>query len=181
VLIGAASFAACVLPDGLEIIQEPISMNLPPRIISQDPDPILNRTLTLPFESDESARTIRISVTDPNPRDTIFLRMFVDYDAGNTFIPRQAVSQPPDDPSLPRTTIEFLRLTCTDLGIRPDVSGGDTGAGGMAMPVPIRHVLEVVITDRNFDDQPQDRTKPINRAIAEGAFSDSRFWVFECE
>jgi hypothetical protein len=178
VLIGAASFAACVLPDGLEIKREEVEVNQPPRVISQDPLPY-TETLTLPYEaSADELRTILLGVSDPNLRDKIYVRMFVDYDEGKSQIHRSAVSNPPMDPSVPRPRIEFAGLSCRGTFGIVDTGGGEMGAGGTGMTTPTKHILELLITDREWDDQSGG---PTNRGIAQDAFFVSAVWAFQCQ
>jgi hypothetical protein len=172
VLIGAASFAACVLPDGLEISRDPIEVNQPPRIIQ---DPPSYDSLRVPFSlvADEKP-VIRFAVSDPNPRDIIHIRGFVDYHEGRTgaFLIKQ--SAPSDDPSLPRLALESDPLSCMGLLLPKE----EAGAGGSGMEAgPKVHVITLVVTDRPFDSSNQ---APVNRRPSEGALTVEATWVFQC-
>lgn len=170
---------SCVLPDGLEVEKIPVEENQPPRILSQDP-PFPNPNpaeppLSLPANDSREGTKLRLSLDDPNFKDFLYLRMFVDYDTpGHLSIRRTDVSKPTTSSTVKRSSVEFTNLNCHDLGIDDPAAG----AGGMA-PTPIRHLLEVVVSDRAFDDA--SGATPIFRRTSGNGQSVTAYWVFTCE
>lgn len=172
-MVLAVMVPTCVFPDGLEVEKVEIEANQPPRVVpgSQIPDPL--KSLILSRDPSDMGRPFSLLLTDPNRSDTLYVRMFVDYHLGNTAIHRQDRSEPPTDPAVPRNRLEFAGLNCVALNVRDDPAGGAAGAPGTGQ----QHLLELVISDREFDDAGG---APVNRKPRADAFVATATWVFEC-
>ncbi len=169
---------SCVLPDGLEVEKSPVEENQPPRILEQlppFPSPEPNGQMTLPANDSGQPGKVSLKLDDPNFRDFLFLRMFADYDTpGHLSIRRTDVSKPTTSRDVKRSSVEFANLNCHDLGVDDPAAG----AGGMAA-APIRHLLEVVVSDRAFDDA--NGALPIFRRPSLNGSVVTAYWVFTCE
>jgi len=172
--------ATCVLPDGLEVEQQSVEVNQPPRVVSQDPDPAeSNPGLELPFDTSSPGKTIRVRLADPNFRDSLSIRMFVDYSMGNVQVWRNVSSPATTSSSVPRAIVEFTNLHCSDFGIvEPSAGTGGMGAGGAGVKPPV-HLLELIVSDRGFDDA--GGAMPVNRRVSADGFGTAAYWTFTCK
>ncbi len=75
-------FGACVWPTTLETESE--SPNTEPRIDRSRTEPLFSYDLVLPEEGEHPPELpIKLAVWEPNPEDTVKLRIFIDYDPQN--------------------------------------------------------------------------------------------------
>ncbi len=174
---------SCVLPDGLEVEQKTVEVNQPPRIVARMPEPLLFNPptpLELALDSSSPGTNISIKLDDPNFKDKLYVRMFVDYDHGNFQVFRTGVSPPTTGPTISRPAVEFPNLHCSDLAIMEMPTGaGGMGAGGSGTTLPIQHLLELVVSDREFDDA--GGAVPVNRHVSTDGFLVTAYWMFSCK
>jgi hypothetical protein len=70
VIVLTTALPACVIPLGPDFTDPPAAQNLPPHIVSANPDQ--GMLVTVPT-------TFRVWVTDPNPGDTLYDRWYADF------------------------------------------------------------------------------------------------------
>ncbi len=145
----------------------PAGPNNTPSLLGQRPDPAT--PLVLATVGGIGGETVELDLSDPDRADRLFLRMFVDYDRPNHQLYRQTTSPPPGVAGTVRT-VAFRNLSCADVGIDDSVVTADGG-------VPGQHVLEIVVSDRDFDD---GMGAPVNRRPMPDAFTVVATWPFVC-
>lgn len=145
----------------------PTGPNNAPALLGQRPDP--DTPLVLGIVGGLGGVTVELDLVDPDRADRLFLRMFADYDRPNRRLQRQTTSAPPATAGTPRT-VAFKNLSCADLGIDDSMPAADGGTPGL-------HLLEVVVSDRDFDD---GRGDPVNRRLMPDAFVVTARWPFVC-
>ncbi len=141
--------------------------NNAPTLVAQRPDPAM--PLVLGLNGGSGGTTVELDLTDPDPADRLFLRLFADYDRPNHRLERQTTAAPPSSAGAVRT-VAFKNLSCADLGIGDPTPATDGGTPGL-------HSLEIVVSDRDFDDGQGD---PVNRRAMADAFLVVASWPFVC-
>jgi hypothetical protein len=127
-LLPAAALPACVIPLAPDFQDPPAQQNFVPQLLATSPDQ----------GSVVNTRTFRITVTDPNPGDSLWIRWYAD------FPPSQAAT----------------RVVFADFGIipaRPDGTVQTTTLdatadcqGDSLLPGIPAHTITVVVSDRDF-------------------------------
>ena len=141
--------------------------NRAPTLVAQRPDPAM--PLVLGLAAGQGGATVELDLTDPDAADRLFLRLFADYDRPNPLLQRQTTAPPPSSAGAVRT-VTFRNLSCADLGIGDSTPATDGGTPGL-------HKLEIVVSDRDFDD---GEGAPINRRPMADAFLVVASWPFFC-
>ncbi len=164
-LLSSVLFLAC--GDGPPAMAPPAGPNNTPSLVGQRPDPAT--PLVLGNVGGLGGAKVEVDLVDPDKADRLYLRMFADYERPNRRLQRQTTSAPPDVAGAVRP-VSFKNLSCADLGIDDSVVTADGGTPGL-------HTLEIVVSDRDFDD---GRGDPVNRRPMPDAFIVVASWPFVC-
>jgi hypothetical protein len=149
----------CVIPPSLSIGDD-AAVNSPPAIMSvtsdqqalPEPGPVL-------FDEGRTAGSLNVSVIDTDLLDTLYVRIFVDYNLPDRLDAR--VRCPPASSTTPIRTV-----TCNLTNLCMDA---DVGA---------QRNMTIVV----FDRQPlEDGTEPPFQAMQPGGLSTSRFYFLKCQ
>lgn len=152
------TLVGCVIPPSLRI-DDGASVNSPPAILSitsdqsalAEPGPVL-------FERGDTAGNVRVTLIDTDEADTLYVRIFVDYNLPDRLPARVACTA--GAPSEDATRI----ATCDVTGL---CATSDIG---------VQRNMTVVVFDRlpsDFGEDPQ--------AMPEGGLSTTRFYFLSCQ
>ena len=156
------SLTACVIPPSLSI-GEDAGVNAPPAILSvtsdqqalPEPGPVL-------FDIGSTAGDLSVSLIDTDLLDTLYVRIFVDYNLPNRLDARSKCTAPPNTTPT-RTATCPLNSLCTmdDLGVQRNMT--------------------IVVFDREPNDSGDGN--PPFQAMPDGAggLSTSRFYFLKCQ
>lgn len=138
--------SACILPPPIDPVAE--FGNQPPRIIPSGifPNPV-QMPITLTEDCGEP-QVFNLFVLDPDERDTIFWRVFVDYSA-NEFQFEEFPDLIEQESIVPANTGPDLRRQ-----LRFELSAADPRFSAGATRFNSGHVIEVLISDRPFKEDP---------------------------
>jgi len=160
----------CVLPPDLEPAGPDAGPSSTPVILSASPPEsfAFPGPITIPRED---SQIMVLNAVDSDLVDSLFVRLYVDYNRGPRFVPTPALADCQAAPSGDQTRI----IGCPTNALCTTVLGDDN----------TEHVLEAVIADRSFilDSDPEAFGQPQYRAVADSdraAFS-IRAWVMTCE
>jgi hypothetical protein len=127
-LLPAAALPACVIPLAPDFQDPPAQQNFAPQLLATSPDQ----------GSVVNTRTFRITVTDPNPGNNLYIRWYAD------FPPRQAATrdvfadfgiiQPRPDGTVQTTTVDAT-ADCQGDSLLPGIP---------------EHTITVVVSDQDF-------------------------------
>jgi hypothetical protein len=155
---------ACVIPPSLEVSSD-AAVNSPPAILSvagdqqalAEPGPVV-------FDVGRTAGNLSVSLIDTDTTDTLYVRIFVDYNTPDRLDAR--VRCPPSSTgSAMRSVTCNLSTLCT----QDDVT--DIGATQS-------HNMTVVV----FDRMPlEDGSDPAFQAMAPPGLSTSKFFLLKCQ
>lgn len=158
-----AAGSGCILTPNLDVEGGDAGPSSPPVIASSAPPFEFPGPFVL--ERDNTDATLSLTIRDNDIDDTVFVRVFLDYD------PETGAGLVSDCGAAPESGIQRsvdcpLALACSL------VDEGDTGT----------HVLEAVVTDRDWlmSDDPDAATQPPLRAVANNAGLSIRGWVMSC-
>lgn len=157
--LASLDLTACVIPLPFEETQDAGGpANAPPEILVSSADPSMLEQQTI--ETGASARIFKVTVRDNDAEDTLYLRVFRNYDVA----PDSAVSEITINKPLEGTSDRIFEINtntwCT----------GQVGADAI--------VFEVVVTDRKF--RPLDE-EPLFRATEPGAGVARSYWIGRCQ
>lgn len=157
-----AELAGCVLPPSLSVDNSDASVNSPPSILAVRSDQQeFPEYSTLTFEINTSS-TLNLTLLDTDLDDTLYARVFVDYDLPT-----------PPNPTAPRSN-------CTPAagGVAAQRSSTcDLHGLCVATDLGKTHVLSVVV----FDRQVLDSGTPLYQAMPPGGLSTSRTFFLICQ
>ncbi len=151
----------CLIPPSLEVENQDASVNSPPAILGVTSD---NQALSEPgpvlFDMGSTAGDISLSLIDTDTHDTLFVRIFVDYNSPNRLDARARCTAPPST-SAGRTATCKLNSLCLmeDLGVQRNMT--------------------IVVFDR--DPLPPGDGDPPFQAMPAGGLSTSRFYFLKCQ
>jgi hypothetical protein len=163
VLVGVLAsllLIGCVIPPSLEVDKQDAGVNSPPAILSvtsdqqalPEPGPVL-------FAQGRTAGTLSLSLIDTDVSDTLYVRIFVDYNTPNRLDARvRCAALPGGDPMRSASCILSTLCTDDDLGVQRNMT--------------------VVVFDRQPLEGGQD---PPFQAMPEGGLSTSRFYFLKCQ
>lgn len=157
-----AELAGCVLPPSLSVDNSDAGVNSPPSILAVRSDQQeFPEYSTLTFEINTSS-TLDLTLLDTDIDDTLYSRVFVDYD-----IPMPPNPQPPRSSCTPAAGgVAAQRSSTCDLhGLCVGTDLGKT------------HVMSVVV----FDRQVLDTGTPTYQAMPPGGLSTSRTFFLICQ
>jgi hypothetical protein len=163
-VLAGLSLSACVIPLSLEVEVSDAGISAPP----------IFRSAASPFEfpgpftlaRDATDVNISITLSDNDVDDTLFIRLFLDYD------PESGAGLVTDCIAPPTGELERLAGCVADT-ICSRIEIGDTTF----------HTLEAHVTDRLWltaDDPDAEGQRPL-RAIAIDAAESERSWTVRCE
>ena len=150
----------CVIPPSLQVDNQDAGVNSPPAIIEvtsdqqalPEPGPVL-------FEEGRGAGSLNVRLIDTDTRDTLYVRIFVDYNTPNRLAARVSCTAPPSMKET-RTTTCILSTLCV-----PD----DVG---------VQRNMTIVVFDRQPLENGED---PPFQAMPSGGLSTSRFYFLKCQ
>jgi hypothetical protein len=151
----------CVIPPSLEVDNGDAAVNSPPAIMSvtsdqqalAEPGPVL-------FDMGATAGDLNLSLIDTDTQDTLYVRIFVDYNSPNRLDARARCTAPPST-SASRTATCKLNSLCVmeDLGVLRNMT--------------------IVVFDR--EPLPPGDVEPPFQAMPPGGQSTSRFYFLKCQ
>jgi len=156
--LSGSGLSSCVIPPSLEIGAD-AAINSPPAITAvtsdqqalSEPGPVL-------FNQGATAGTLSVSLIDTDVTDTLFVRIFVDYNTPDRLNAR-VFCPPAPGPSAVRATTCNLTTLCT------------------VSDLNAIHNMTIVV----FDRQPKDDgTEPVFQAMDPPGLSTSRFYLLKC-
>ncbi len=161
VAVGSAvGSASCVIPPPLEIGERDAGTNFTPRILSAGPAPDFSFPGPITLDRGDERR-LTVSLEDPDLDDTLFVRLYVDYEfEGGAPTPSLGTCSAPPSGELGRIADCSTATLCTT------IDNGDTE----------RHLLEIVVADREFLQEGD----PLFRPLPAGARSTVRSWLMTC-
>ena len=158
-LVLAMMFAGCVIPPSLSVDTTDAGLNSAPAIISVRADGVeLPEWETVNFE--QGAGTLNLIVYDTDLTDTLYPKVFVDYNIPDQTPPRSTCT-PAAGGRVSRTS------TCSLLGL---CQTADIGK----QPVP---TMQVVVFDREIIEGQL----PLYQAMPPGGLSSSRTFTLVCQ
>lgn len=149
----------CVIPPSLEVDQQDAGVNSPPAILSitsdqqalPEPGPVL-------FDRGPSAGSLSLSLIDTDATDTLYVRIFVDYNLPDRLPARATCTATPNMTHIRTATCDLSALCATaDIGVQRNMS--------------------IVV----FDRQPLESGEPPFQAMPVGGLSTSRFYFLKCQ
>lgn len=157
-----ATLAACVIPPSLRV-EDDAGVNSPPAIVSvRGAQDALAEPGPYAFESGQMAGNLSVQLIDTDINDTLYLRIFLDYNtpAGNRVPPRVACP-------VPVTTMAERTATCNLSGL---CLPSDVGAS-------VQHNMTIVV----FDRKPLDFGADPQAMMQMDGLSTSRFYFIHCQ
>jgi hypothetical protein len=154
------SLVGCVIPPSLSI-SEDAGVNSPPAIMSVTSDQsALPEPGPVVFEIGPTAGDLSVSLIDTDVLDTLYVRIFVDYNHPNRFDARAKCTAPPNMTPTRTATCHLNALCATeDLGVQ--------------------RIMTIVVFDRE-PLGPGDGDPPF-QAMPPGGLSTSRFYFLNCQ
>ena len=154
-----ASLAGCVLPPSLSVDNSDAGVDSPPSILAVRSDQQeFPEYTTLTFEVNTSS-TLNLTLLDTDVDDTLYTRVFVDYDLPDPFPPRSNCTPGAGGVAAQRSS------TCDLHGLCLSTDVGKT------------HVMSVVV----FDREVLDSGTPLYQAMPPGGLSTSRTFFLICQ
>jgi hypothetical protein len=160
VLILAMMLSGCVIPPSLSIAED-AGVNSPPAITSVTSDQqVLPEPGPVVF-SQGTMDTLSISMIDTDTLDTLYVGIYVDYNAPNRLAARSKCTAPPGTGPM-RTTTCRLNSLCID---------ADVG---------VQRNMTIVVFDRPLDDSGGGDL-PFQSMVTKDGLSTSRFYFLKCQ
>ncbi|HET9625444.1 MAG TPA: hypothetical protein VFP84_28950 [Kofleriaceae bacterium] len=159
VMLPTLALVGCVIPPSLSI-GEDAGINSPPAVLSVAGDQqALPEPGPVTFDVGRTAGNLSVSMIDTDVTDTLYVRIFVDYNTPNRLDAR--VRCPPSSTGTAQRTVTCnLSTLCTD----DDVN--------------VQRNMTVVV----FDREPlEDGSDPAFQALPAGGLSTSRFYFLRCQ
>ncbi|HET7502601.1 MAG TPA: hypothetical protein VFK02_16385 [Kofleriaceae bacterium] len=156
----SSMLAGCVIPPSLST-GEDAGVNSPPAITSvtsdqqalPEPGPVL-------FDVGPTAGDVRVSLIDTDLNDTLYVRIFVDYNLPNRLDARAKCMAPPGISPMRQTTCHLNALCANE----------DVG---------VQRSMTIVVFDR--EPLPPGDGEPPFQAMPVGGWSTSRFYFLKCQ
>ena len=148
----------CVIPPSLSTNQADAGVNAPPAILSASSDLVqLVEPGPVSFAQNTTSDLV-VTLRDPDLTDTLYVRVYVDYNHPDPTPPRaQCVAAPDKSPD--RTA------TCSLAGLCLSTDVGAT------------HGMTIVV----FDREPLDSGTPLFQAMPPDGLSTDRFYYLQCQ
>jgi hypothetical protein len=157
--IAMLTMVGCVIPPSLQVDNQDAGFNSPPAILSvtsdlqalPEPGPVL-------FDRGATAGNLSLSLIDTDLQDTLYVRIFVDYNLPDRLPPRaQCMVSPNMNP--------MRTVTC---GLQSLCALGDLG---------VQRSMSIVV----FDRLPLESGDPPFQEMPSGGLSTSRFYFLKCQ
>ena len=168
----ATSTGACIIPPDLEPAADvpDAGPSSPPVILSASPAPDFSFPGPIQLKRAD-ARILALEVVDNDLGDSLFVRLYVDYNRAPTNAPT-----PPWADCQSASTNQAVRIiNCPTNALCTPIGTEDTND----------HVLEALVSDRPFilDSDPQAEGQDPFRAVADPvrAAKTLRSWLMNCE
>jgi hypothetical protein len=157
--IAMLTVVGCVIPPSLQVDNQDAAINSPPAILSvtsdlqalPEPGPVL-------FDRGATAGNLSLSLIDTDLDDTLYVRIFVDYNLPDRLPPRAQCSVKPN--MNPVRTV-----TC---GLQSLCALGDLG---------VQRSMSIMV----FDRAPVDSGDPPFQQMPPGGLSTGRFYFLKCQ
>jgi hypothetical protein len=158
-ILASLLLIGCVIPPAIDSTREDAGVNSPPAIVRVNSDQqALPEPGPVSFEQGRTAGDLNISLIDTDLRDTLYVRIFVDYNLPDRLDARVRCMAPPGVTATRNATC-ILSTLCAE---------GDIGVQ--------RHMTIVV-----FDRMPlENGEEPAFQAVPSGGLSTSRFYFLNC-
>jgi hypothetical protein len=149
----------CVIPPSLEVEVNDAGVNSPPAILSVTSDQqALPEPGPVVFDKGPSAGSLSVSLIDTDTLDTLYVRIFVDYNLPDRLPARSTCTATPNMMPMRTATCDLSALCAT----------ADVG---------VQRSMTIVV----FDRQPLESGEPPFQAMPEGGRSTSRFYFLKCQ
>lgn len=157
--IAMLTLVGCVIPPSLQVDNQDAGVNSPPAILSvtsdlqalPEPGPVL-------FDRGASAGNLSLSLIDTDVQDTLYVRIFVDYNLPDRLPPRaQCMASPNMKP--------VRTVTC---GLASLCALGDLG---------VQRSMSIIVSDR----LPVESGDPPFQELPSGGLATSRFYFLKCQ
>ena len=150
----------CVIPPSLTTEQD-AGVNSPPAILSVSSDQqVLPEPGPVEFDIGTTAGDLSVSLIDTDLLDTLYVRVFIDYNQPNRLDARSKCTAPPNMTPVRTATCPLNSLCTTE----------DTG---------VQRNMTIVVFDRPPDDSGAG--DPPFQAMPTGGLSTSRFYFLKCQ
>jgi hypothetical protein len=156
-----AQLTGCVIPPSLEVDKQDAGVNSPPAILEVTSDQqALSEPGPVVFDMGATAGDLNIRVIDTDIKDSLYVKIFVDYNFPNRLDAR-ARCQPPASTEPIRTATCKLNSLCVteDLGVTRNMT--------------------VVVFDR--EPLPPGEGEPPFQGMPMGGMSTQRFYFLKCQ
>lgn len=167
--ICAGMQVACLIPPDLEPSSQDAGSGSPPVILSAQPIEFAFPGPILLERGDE--RLLTLEVQDGDRTDTLFVKLYVDYNRPPANLPTPSFNECQAAPNDMATRF----IQCPVNSLCNPIDEGDQGD----------HVLEAMVSDRPFisDADPEAFGQPPYRAVAdpEEASTSTNSWVMRCQ
>lgn len=162
VLSGAAG---CVIPPPLQLDEPDAGLNARPVILSAGPAPDFSFPGPIVVEHSD-ARRLTLTISDTDINDTLYVRIYRDYDDSD---PTNFVSNCTLPPSGDANRVGECSASSFCNGLEPTDQENKT--------------LEAMVADRAFleESDPAGEGQPAFRRLPAGAQSSLRAWVMTCQ
>lgn len=149
----------CVIPPSLEVEDGDAGINSPPAIVAvtsdlqalPEPGPVL-------FERGATAGNLSVSLIDSDTQDTLYVRIFVDYNNPDRLPPRAQCTASPNMTHMRTVTCGLSALCAMD----------DVGA---------QRNMTIMVLDR----EPLESGDPPFQQMPSGGLATSRFYFLKCQ
>lgn len=159
-IIPALLLVGCVIPPSLEVDTEDAGVNSPPAIVLVTSDQsALPEPGPVSFDKGPTAGSLSISLVDTDVADTLFVRVFVDYNLPDRLPARSTCTATPNGQPM-RTATCGLSSLCA----QPDLG--------------VQRSMTIVVFDRPLLDND---VEPAFQAMQPGGLSTSRFYYLKCQ
>ena len=150
----------CVIPPSLTTEQD-AGVNAPPAILSVSSDQqVLSEPGPVLFNLGATAGDLSVSLIDTDVLDTLYVRIFVDYNSPNRLDARSKCTAPPN-----MTPVRTATCPLNSLCLMDDIG--------------VQRNMTIVVFDRQPDDSGAG--DPPFQAMASGGLSTSRFYFLKCQ
>jgi hypothetical protein len=162
-LLPLAALAApgCVIPPSLSVDKQDAGINSPPAILSVTSDgQVLSEPGPLVFDMGATAGDLSLQLLDTDTQDSLFVRIFVDYNLPDRLDARARCQAGPSPNTIRNVTCKLNSLCVTaDLGVQRNMT--------------------IVVFDR--DTLAPGMGDPPFQAMPEGGRKASQFYFLKCQ
>lgn len=158
-ILASLLLIGCVIPPAIDSTREDAGVNSPPAILLVNGDQqALPEPGPVSFEQGRTAGNLNITLIDTDLRDTLYVRIFVDYNLPDRLDARVRCTAAPGVTAVRNTTC-ILSTLCAE----PDIG--------------VQRHMTVVVFDRLPLENGED---PAFQAMPPGGLSTNRFYFLNC-